>query len=48
MRRIDKDHYINYKAIVLFGAFTGQRPLATIARLTVRQFEEAMKMEKPV
>jgi hypothetical protein len=33
--RIDNDHYLNYKAIVLFGAFTGQRPLATIARLTV-------------
>lgn len=46
--RIDHYHYLNYKAIVLFGAFTGQRPLVTIARLTVRQFEDAMKMEKPV
>ncbi len=46
--RIDNDHYLNYKAIVLFGAFTGQRPLATIARLTVEQFKEAMKMRKPV
>jgi integrase len=46
--RIDNYHYLNYKAIVLFGAFTGQRPLATIARLTVRQFEDAVKMEKPV
>jgi len=46
--RIDNTHYLNYKAIVLFGAFTGQRPLATIARLTVGQFEEAVKMKKPV
>ncbi len=46
--RIDTDHYLNYKAIVLFGAFTGQRPLATIARLTVEQFNEALTMRKPV
>ncbi len=46
--RIDNAHYLNYKAIVLFGAFTGQRPLATIARLTTGQFEEAVKMKKPV
>ncbi len=46
--RIDNAHYLNYKAIVFFGAFTGQRPLATIARLTARQFEEAVKMKKPV
>ena len=45
--RIDAYHYRNYKALVLFGAFTGQRPLATIARLTVGQFEEAVKMKKP-
>jgi hypothetical protein len=46
--RIDNDHYLNYKAIALFGAFTGQRPLATVARLTVGQFEDALKMKKPV
>jgi hypothetical protein len=34
--------------MVLFGALTGQRPLATIARLTVGQFREAVKMDKPV
>jgi integrase len=45
---IDVYHCINYKAIVLFGAFTGQRPLATIARLKVGQLKEAVKMEKPV
>jgi len=48
IRRIDYDHYLNYKAIVLFGAFTGQRRLATIARLTVEQFKDAVKMKKPV
>ena len=45
---IDTCHYLNYKAMALFGAFTGQRPLATIARLTVGQFKEAVKLEKPV
>jgi len=37
-RGVDAYHCLNYKAMVLFGALTGQRPLATIARLTVRQF----------
>jgi integrase len=46
--RVDDRHYLNYKGLILFGAFTGQRPLATIARLTVRQFKEAVKLEKPV
>jgi len=45
---IDDNHFLNYEAIVLFGAFTGQRPLATIARLTVGQLREAIGMEKPV
>ena len=45
---IDNYHYLNYKAMVLFGAFTGQRPIATIARLTVGQFKKAVKLEKPV
>ena len=46
--KIDASHYLNYKAIVLFGAFTGQRPLATISQLTVGQFRKALKTEKPV
>ena len=46
--RVDLYHYLNYKALVLFGAFTGQRPLATVARLTVGQFKEAVKLEKPI
>jgi integrase len=45
---IDTYHYLNYKATVFFGAFTGQRPLATIARLTVGQLMEAVKMDKPI
>ena len=34
--------------MVFFGPFTGQRPLATIARLTVGQLMEAVKMDKPI
>ncbi|MGZ4911374.1 MAG: hypothetical protein ACXV5G_11750 [Halobacteriota archaeon] len=45
---LDTYHYLNYTAIVLFGAFTGQRPLATIARLIVGQLKEAVRMDKPV
>ena len=45
---IGKNHYMNYRAIVLFAAFTGQRPQATIARLSVRQFRNAVSQEKPV
>jgi integrase len=46
--RVDDYHYLNYKALVLFGAFTGQRPLATIARLRAGQVKEAVTMKKPV
>jgi len=45
---LDTYHYLNYKAMVLFGAFTAQRPLATIARLTVGQLREAVAMKRPV
>jgi integrase len=45
--RIDESHYLNYNALTLFGAYTGQRPLATIARLSVGQFREAVNREKP-
>jgi integrase len=37
-----------YAAFVLFGAFTGQRSNATISKLTVKQFREALQLEKPV
>jgi len=44
---IDRDYYLNYRAIVLFGAFTGQRSQATIARLRIRQFRAAVASKKP-
>jgi integrase len=45
---IDREHYLNYRAIVLFGAFTGQRPQATTPRLTVGQFRTAVNQLRPV
>jgi hypothetical protein len=36
-----------YKAFVLFGAFTGQRSLATMAKLTVGQFKEVLQSDEP-
>jgi hypothetical protein len=38
----------NYKALVLFGAYTGQRPIATIRKLTVGQFRAALRRDPPV
>jgi len=37
-----------YSALVLFGAYTGQRSEATIAKLTVGQFRDAISVDKPV
>jgi hypothetical protein len=45
---IDRYHCLNYKAIALFSAFTGQRAEATTARLTVWQFRAAINEQKPV
>ena len=39
---------LNYRAIVLFGAYTGQRPIATIRKLTVGQFLTALHHDPPV
>lgn len=36
-----------YTAFVLFGAYTGQRSLATLSKLTVGQFKEALHSDKP-
>jgi integrase len=36
-----------YTAFVIFGAYTGQRSLATIAKLTAGQFREALQSNKP-
>ncbi|MFZ0011707.1 MAG: hypothetical protein WAL97_07385 [Halobacteriota archaeon] len=40
---LDEQHYVAYNALITFGAFTGQRPYATIGRITAGQFEEALK-----
>ncbi|HXY87094.1 MAG TPA: hypothetical protein VEG44_01500 [Candidatus Acidoferrales bacterium] len=37
-----------YTAFILFGAYTGQRSNATIPKLTVEQFREAVQLEKSV
>lgn len=37
-----------FTAFVLFGAYTGQRTLATMMKLTVGQFKEALQLDKPV
>ncbi|MGZ4911262.1 MAG: hypothetical protein ACXVI1_11245, partial [Halobacteriota archaeon] len=46
--KLNKRQYRNFTALVLFGAFTGQRPYATIRRLTVGQFRQALAKTPPV
>ena len=46
--RISSYRALQYTAFILFGAFTGQRSMATISRLRVGQFKTAVKMERPV
>lgn len=45
---IDSERAAQYSALVIFGAFTGQRSEATISKLTTGQFKEALGSEKPV
>jgi hypothetical protein len=45
---INHERSVQYSALVLFGAYTGQRSEATIAKLKVGQFREAMAADKPV
>jgi integrase len=45
---ISHQRALQYTAFTLFGAYTGQRSLATISKLTVGQFRDALKSEKPV
>jgi hypothetical protein len=42
-------HYksLQYTAFILFGAYTGQRTVATMAKLTVGQFKETISHETP-
>ena len=47
-RKISPERSAQYSAFILFGAYTGQRSEATVARLTVGQFREAMAADKPV
>jgi integrase len=46
--KINTQRSAQYSAFVIFGAFTGQRSMATLANLTVGQFREALHSEKPV
>jgi hypothetical protein len=46
--KISRERSAQYSAFVLFGAYSGQRSEATIAKLTVGQFREALAAEKPV
>jgi integrase len=45
---ISPERSAQYSAFVLFGAYTGQRSEATIAKLTVGQFRTALAADKPV
>ena len=44
---IDKHRATRYHAFILFGAYLGQRPMATIARPTVGQFHGALRGKSP-
>jgi hypothetical protein len=43
----NEEHARSFMGIVLFGAFTGQRPYSTIAQLRVEQFGEALTLRRP-
>ncbi len=45
---ISHNRALRYAAFVVFGAYTGQRSLATTSKLTVGQFRNALTSEKPV
>jgi integrase len=45
---ISSERASQYSAFVIFGAYTGQRSMATMAKLAVVQFKEALQREKPV
>ena len=45
---ISRSRAEQYTAFTVFGAFTGQRSMATMMKLTVGQFREALTADKPV
>jgi len=47
IRLIDAQKGLHHKTLVLFAAYSGQRP-STIGRLTVGQFRQALSLEYPV
>ncbi|MGB9372432.1 MAG: hypothetical protein WCB79_10955 [Halobacteriota archaeon] len=46
--RITKARALEYAAFIIFSAYSGQRSMATTAKLIVRQFRDALASEKPV
>ncbi len=46
--RISPSKARQFIGFTIFGAYTGQRSMATMSKLTVGQFREALQMEKPV
>jgi hypothetical protein len=46
--RITSYRALEYTAFILFSAYTGQRSMATVATLTVKQFRKALASEEPI
>jgi integrase len=46
--RITERRALEYAAFVVFASYAGQRTMATMSRLSVGQFREALGSEKPV
>jgi len=46
--RISFNQAQHLTGFVIFSAYTAQRSMATTSKLTVAQFREALKMDKPV
>ncbi len=44
---LDEYREAYYRAFILFGAYTGQRPMATMARITVGQLKAAVRNKQP-
>ena len=46
--RINRERALEYTAFILFSAYTGQRSMATVGKLIVKQFRDAIKHKQPV